>query len=175
MIKSLSIILLGISILFLESTDGEVWASVQQTNPYFEDHSRRVGYKTVDEAVKEFERNCNCEVKLPTVMPEIAFTHGFSAIYDDKKNGVNQVLQIRFVNRKLKSNNFKIEIRKDKLGMKGEEVTLQDGTKGIYSENHLFTYLVFEKNNLQYQVGLDKNLANPDTIKVLMEVADSIH
>ncbi|MDN4492750.1 carbon monoxide dehydrogenase [Ureibacillus aquaedulcis] len=143
------------------------------TDSYFEDHSRRVGYKTVNEAIKEFEKDCNFEVKLPTLMPKIPFTHEFGSL--NNENGIkNNILEILYVNRKLKGNQFKIEIRKEETHFDGEIYRLHDGKNGIYFEDHLFTYLVFEQNNLQYQIGLDKKVANQDTVKVLIEVADSI-
>lgn len=172
--KSFIFILFSISSLVLETSDGTVFASSKGTVPYFEDHSRRVGYKTVNEAVMEFEKVCKCEVLLPTKMPEMSFTHEFASIHDDKINGRNNILQIRFVNRKIKSNNFKLEIHKDKMDFVGKETSLRDGNKGIYFEDHLYRYLVFEKNKLQYVVGLDKNVGDIDTLEVLMGVANSI-
>lgn len=175
MIKRCTIILLSISLLFLGTRVGKVTASSQHSVPYYEDHSKRVGYKNVNEAVMEFERDCKCEVKLPSFMPEIIFTHEFASLYKNKINGVNQILQIRFVNRKIKSNNYKIEIRKDKMEFEGVEYSLQGGAKGIYFRDNLFGYLAFEKNNLQYIVGLDRNVGNGDTLKVLIDVANSIN
>ncbi|QCR32334.1 carbon monoxide dehydrogenase [Lysinibacillus sp. SGAir0095] len=164
--------LLVVISLFL--SDGTVFANTQNTTPYFEDHSRRVGYKTVDEAVKEFENHCNCEVKLPAKIPEIPFTHEFGAFTKDEKNGVNDLLQIRFVNREMKNNLFKVDIRSNKLDYEGKEYLLQDGTKGMYFANHIFYFFVFEKNNLQYVVSIDKNVSDIDPPKVLLDIANSI-
>lgn len=160
--------------LFVETGDRTVFANTHKTIPYFEDHSRRVGYKTVNEAVTEFEKHCNCEVKLPAMIPDILFTHEFGAFYKDEKHGKDDLLQIRFVNRELKNNIFKIDIRSNKVKYEGEKYTLQDGSEGVFFEHHIFNFFVIEKNNLQYIISIDKNVKGIDAPKVLLDVANSI-
>ena len=173
--KIFPFLLLFVIYLFVETNVGTAFADVQDTTPYFEDHSVRVGYKTVDEAVSEFEKNCDCVVKLPSMIPDLQFTHEFGAFYKDYKDRQKDLLQIRFVNREQKNNIFKIDVRPRKVSYEGKEYTLQDGTKGIYVEHHIFHVFVFEKNNLQYIVSIDKNVADIDPTEVLMAVANSIN
>ncbi|WP_238602126.1 hypothetical protein [Lysinibacillus parviboronicapiens] len=89
---------------------------------------------------------------------------------------MNDSLEIRFVNKDIRENIFKIDIRslKNKLEFEGEKYTLQDGNKGIYIEHQLFSFFVFEKNNLQYMVGIHKKVANSATPEILVEIANSI-
>lgn len=61
------------------------------------------------------------------------------------------------------------------MSYEGKEYTLQDGSKGIYVEHHIFHVFVFEKNNLQYIVRIDKNASDIDPSKVLMDVANSVN
>ncbi len=175
MIKCLTVCFLSVSLLFLGTGAGKVMANSQHTVPYYEDHSKRVGYKNVNEAVMEFEMDCKCGVKLPSLMPDITFTHEFASLYKDKIHGSNKILQVRFVNRKIKSNNFKIEVRKDKVDFEGTEYMLQGGTKGIYFKDNLYDYLAFEKNYLQYIVGLDRNVDNGNTVQVLIDIANTFN
>ena len=167
--KRLTFLLSLVCILVIFTNDGTVFASPPNTAPYFEENSRRVGYKTVKEAVKEFEEKCNCTVSLPTMLPDIPITHEFGAFYEK-----NKLLEIRFVNRKMKGNILKIEIRAVKVNFEGKEYTLQDGTKGIYIENSIFNILVVEKNNLQYSIAIGKKAPNIETPKTLIDIANSI-
>jgi len=171
--KHLSYLLI-VSSLFVAASNDTVFAANPNTAPYFEEDSRRVGYKTVNEAVKDFEAHCKCEVKLPTEIPDIGFTHEFGAFYGEQKNGMKNLLEIRFVSRKMRDNIFKIDIRSDKSDFEGQEHTLQDGTKGIYFENPIFDFFAFEKNNLQYLISIGKKVQNIETPKVLIDVANSI-
>lgn len=115
-------------------------------------------------------------------MPPISFTHQFGKFYEDKKYNVNDALSIMFVNKEIKENIYKIEIRsiehkinfKDKLNFKGKEYTLLNDTKAIYFEDQLFNFFVFEKNNLQYLLGIYKEVTNTDTPYTLVKIANSL-
>jgi len=168
------LILIGIC-LFAETKDGIAFANnPQKTTPYYEDHSKRVGYKSVDEAVKEFEKYCNCVVKLPTMILDEQFTHEFGAVYKDKKNSENIQLQIRFVNREMRNNILKIDIHTNPSDYEGNIYPLNNEQTGIYSEQNTFSVFVFEKNNLQYVVSIDKELTNLHSPQLLIDIANSI-
>jgi len=63
---------------------------------------------------------------------------------------------------------------KNKLNLNGKEYKLQDGTKGIYFEDRLFNFFVFEKNNLQYLLGIYNKVADTETPDILVRIANSI-
>ncbi len=144
--------------------------------PTFEEKYAEGGYKSVEDAVKEFENHFKCTVKLPTIFPSISFTHKYGKFFEDKEYKMNDDLSIRFVNKDIKENLFKIDIRppKNKLDFEGTKYTLQDGTKGIYFEHQIFNFFVFEKNNLQYILGIYKGVANKVPPEILVEIANSI-
>lgn len=176
--KSISFLLLLLGLFILEGNNGTVYGSLNDTPPSFEEQFREMGYKTVVEAVKDFEKHCNCGVKLPTMIPSIPFTHEFGEFYEDKEYKINDSLQIRLVNSEIRHNIFKIDIRplkKNKLDFEGSKYTLQDGTNGIYFASDLFNFFVFEKNNLQYLIGIHNMAANIETPKVLIDIANSIN
>lgn len=53
--------------------------------------------------------------------------------------------------------------------------TLQNGQKAIYyMDGQLFSFLVFEKDNWQYMLGIDKKVSNKVTPEVLVDIANSI-
>ncbi|KOS66400.1 carbon monoxide dehydrogenase [Lysinibacillus contaminans] len=180
--KSFPLLLVLFSIFICGLYYGTVNANPNDTPPSFEEGFTEVGYKSVKAAVKEFENHFKCDVKLPEMLPSISFTHQFGRFFEDKNFNVNDSLEIRFVNKDIRENIFKIDIRpsknklnfENKLNLNGKEYTLQDGTKGIYFEDRLFNFIVFEKNNLQYMFGIYNKVANTETPDTLVRIANSI-
>ncbi|MEK4230218.1 carbon monoxide dehydrogenase [Solibacillus sp. FSL H8-0538] len=176
------LLLVLFSILICGLYYGTVNANPNDTPPSFEEGVKEVGYKSVKAAVKEFENHFKCDVKLPEMLPPISFTHQFGRFFEDKNYNVNDSLEIRFVNKDIRENIFKIDIRplknklnfNDKLNLNGKEYTLQDGSKAIYFEGQLFNFFVFEKNNLQYLLGINKKVSNTETPDILIRIANSI-
>lgn len=169
--------------IFIYGLYGEtVNANPNDTPPSFEEGFTEAGYKSVKAAVKEFENHFKCDVKLPKMLPSISFTHKFGKFVEDKNYNMNDSLEIRFVNKDIRENIFKMDIRpsknklnfKDKLNFNGKEYTLQDGSKGIYFEDQLFNFFVFEKNNLQYLLGIYNKVTHTETPDILVRIANSI-
>lgn len=173
--KVYSIFIISITFLVFFANES-VYAIPKNTPPSFEERFVEVGYKSVEEAVKEFENHFKCDVKLPEIMPSISFTHQFGRFFEDKNYNVNDSLKIMFVNKDLSENIYKIEIRplKNKIDFNGKEYKLQDGTKAIYFEDKLFDFFVFEKKNLQYLLGIYKEVSNAQTPDILVQIANSI-
>lgn len=155
-----------------------VYANPQDTPTTFEEQftEGKDGYISVEESVMEFTTYCKCEVKLPTITPPISFTHKFGRFFDDKEYKMNTSLEIMFVNENIKDHIFKIEIRplNNKVKFEGEEFLLHDGVLGIYFESQIFNFFVFEKNNLQYLLGIHKSIANEETPDFFIDIANSI-
>ncbi|MGE7837600.1 carbon monoxide dehydrogenase [Viridibacillus arvi] len=161
------------------SVNTMVFANPNDTPPSLEEGYTQFGYKSVEEAVKEFENHFKQDVNLPKINPSISFTHQFGRFYEDKKYNINDLLEIKFVNENVKENNYKIDIRplKNKIVFKGrvnqKTYTLNNGQKAIYFEGHLFNFFVFDYGNWQYMLGIDKRVSKvtPDT---LVKIANSI-
>lgn len=160
---------------------GTVNANSNDIPPSFEEKFTEVGYKSVKTAIKEFENHFNCKVTLPEMLPSISFTHQFGRFLEDKNYNLNHSLEIRFVNKDLSDNVYKIDIRplnnklnfKNKLNLNGQEYVLQDGTKALYFEEQLFHFFVFEKNNLQYMLGINNKVADKETLETFVLIANS--
>jgi hypothetical protein len=180
--KSIPLLLILFNIFICGLYYGTVNANPSETPPSFEEGFKEVGYKSAKAAVKDFENHFKSDVKLPETLPSISFTHQFGRFFEDKNDNVNNFLEIRFVHKDIRDNIFKIDIRpsknklnfENKLNLNGKVYTLHDGSKGIYFEDRLFNFFVFEKNNLQYIFGLYNKAAITETPDILVRIANSI-
>lgn len=167
-----------IGFLTILSTNKEIHATdPHDAPPSFEESFSEGGYKSVEEAIKEFENYYQYDVKLPKIVPKVSFTHQFGRFNEDKNFNRNSALEIKFVNEKIRENIYKLEIRSltNKLNYKGEVVTLKDESEGVYFESHQFNFFAFEKNNLQYLLGIHKDISDKNTPSMLTEIANSLN
>lgn len=153
-----------------------IYAAEQNSPPSLEEGYKEFGYTSIEEAVKEFENHFQCKVELPEMMPPISFTHQFGRFFEDKHYKMNDDLRIMFVNENQRRNIFKIDIRpvRNKLIFDGKEYALQYGGKGTYFESHNFHFYVFEKNSLQYLLGIYQEASDMETPDILARIADSV-
>ncbi|MGC8229987.1 hypothetical protein ACP2W0_13440 [Pseudobacillus badius] len=174
------LVLFLFSILSFDTNNEIAYAHLNDTAPPLEEVYTQIGFTTVHEAVIEFENHFKNDVKLPLKMPSIPFTHMFGRFWEDKEHSINDSLEIEFINEKSPINHYKINIRplENKVVSTNRShqtvYTLKDGQQAIYIAERHFRFLVFEKDNWQYILGINKELANKVTPKVLVEIADSI-
>jgi hypothetical protein len=119
------------------------------------------------------------DVKLPLRQPPVAFTHQFGR-FSNLEGNINDSMEVKYINDKMPENHYKIGIRplKNKLVFKDrgnqKVYTLQNGQTAIYMIDILFNFFVFEKDNWQYMLGIDKRLSNKVKPEMLVEIANSI-
>ncbi|MFB5197428.1 hypothetical protein ACE198_21400 [Neobacillus sp. KR4-4] len=156
------------------------YAKTNDKPPSFEEMYTQFGYKSVDEAVKEFENHFKKDVNLPIRIPPISFTHQLGRFFEDKKYDTNDFLEILYISNKSPGNHFYISIRplKNKINLKDrgdlKVYTLENGQKAIYKVDRLFNFLFFETDKWQYTFGFDKRVSKELTPEVLVEIANSI-
>lgn len=178
--KRVYLLLFLLSILICVTSNGTVYANPNNTLPPFEEMYIQYGYKPIEEAVVEFENHFKGDVKLPFIVPSIPFTHQFGRFTEDKENGVNDTLNIEFINEKSPENHYKIDIRplKNKINIKDrvnqKTYTLKNGKKAIFFVEQNVSFFVFEKDKWQYMFGIDKRLSNKVTAEMLVAIANSI-
>ena len=177
---SLLLKLFVFSILVFVSKNGTIYANLDVTPPTLEETFTEAGYKSINEAVKEFEYHFSQVVSLPKTEPSIDFTHRFGKFFNDPNYDMNDALSIHFLNENTPENHFKVDIRpiQNKLVFhdrsKQLALTLSNGQQAIYFENELFNFLVFESEHWQYMLGIDKRVSNKVTTEELVKVANSI-
>ncbi|WP_256239114.1 hypothetical protein [Bacillus sp. EB600] len=87
----------AVLMLFSITNTKLVHASTDDKPPSYEEMYSRFGYKSVDEAVKEFENHFKKDVKLPLRLPPISFTQQFGRFYEDKQFNTNDFLEIEYI------------------------------------------------------------------------------
>lgn len=177
--KWISLLLLIFSILIYGINTDKVCANENDKPPSYEEFFSEIGYKTVEEAIKEFEQHFKQDLKLPLRIPPIAFTHYFGR-FNDLEGDINDSLDIEFINEKSPENYYKIDIRpvKHKIAIRNKSVLkvfkLRNGNDAKYIEVSGFDVLVFERDNWQYMISFDKRVSNTVTPEMLVEIANSI-
>jgi hypothetical protein len=136
---------------------------------------REIGYTTVDVAAKEFENHFKESVTLPLRVPPIPFTHVMGRF-----NDMDDSFEVKYINEKTQDNHYKITIRpiQQKLQYKNEEVIktikLQDGNEAVYLNHSGFNVLIFEKDNWQYMLSINKRSSELMLPGTLVQIANSI-
>ncbi|OCA91496.1 hypothetical protein A8F94_00830 [Bacillus sp. FJAT-27225] len=177
------LIYLGILIIFIfcGTSRDTVNAYSKDSPASIEKLYMEIGYKTVEEAVHDFETYYKEDVKLPLMIPSIPFTHQFGRFSEDKVYHINDSLEVEYLNEKSGDNFYKINIRslKNKIDFKNsknqKEYTLQNGEKAVYVNSVHHNFLVLEKGKWQYIFGVNKKISNKITPETLVQIANSIH
>lgn len=167
--------LLILSIILFGLNSGTVYADNVKPKP-LEETFREIGFKTVEEAVREFEQHYNRNLKLPLRVPPIVFTHHFGR-FNDLEGDVNDSLELEFLHEDLAKNHYKIDVRPVNymIPMKAKTFyRLKNGNDAIYTNVSGFNLFVFERNGWQYILSIDKRVSKQVTTEVFAEIANSI-
>ncbi|WP_088104117.1 hypothetical protein [Halalkalibacter urbisdiaboli] len=178
--KSVSQLVLVFSILFLALSSGATYANTKDKPRPFEEIFPENGYKTVEEAVREFEQHFNQDLKLPLRVPPVSFTHHF-AKFNDTSGERNDSFEMKYLSDESPENNYKIYVRpiKHKIPIKDKRVVklynLKNGKQAKFINiSESFEALVFERDNWQYMLSISKKISDKVTPEMLVEIANSI-
>ena len=178
--KSKPLLLVLFSILICGLYYGTVNAKPNDTPPSFEEKFTEVGYKSVADALDDFEHHFNRELKLPTRVPPISFTHYFGR-FSNLDGEINDTLEVKFISDQLPDNHFKMDVRpiQHKITFekyKSKVFKLKNGTDATYIDDLKvgFNLLVFERDNWQYMFSIDADVSDKVTPEILVQIANSI-
>jgi len=178
--KSKPLLFVLFSILICGLYYGTVYAKPKDTPPSFEKIFAEVGYKSVADALDDFEHHNNQELELPTRVPPISFTHYFGR-FSNLDGEINDTLEVKFISDQIPDNHFKIDVRpiQHKISFekyKSKIFKLKNGTNAtyIYDLNFGFNLLVFERDNWQYIFSIDVDVSDKVTPEMLVQIANSI-
>jgi hypothetical protein len=150
--------------------------SVEFQKLYFD-----VGYKGVYQALKECNKHFKKDIALPVQLPPIAFTYSFGRC-NNLDGKANDGYEIEYLHRDEPINHYMIRIQPNKYGIPirkehiDQTLKLKDGKTAIYTTKLVngFNLLVFEKNDFQYVLSIDKRVSDKVTPEILTEIANSI-
>jgi hypothetical protein len=169
-------LVITLSIRFLTSTVGAY------TNEEFEKSLYDVGYKEVQQALKESQRHFHKEIHLPVQIPSLPFTHNFGR-FSDLEGELNDGFDVEYFNKDTPQNHYMIDIRPLKYKMIppkrtiSKVVKLKDGSDAIIFNRKIisgFYVLLFEHDGWQYRLSLDKDNQQRLDIKILIDIANSM-
>lgn len=175
MTRTISILLISFCLLFFVT----LYATANDKPRSYEEIYPEIGYKTVEEALNDFEQHFKQRLKLPLRVPPVSFTHHFGRFNDSDCN-INDSFEVTFISDKSSENHYKINVRpiKYKVPIKGKYVLetfeLKNGNEAIYMTFSGFNILVFERDNWQYTLNIDKRVSNKVTPETLLDIANSI-
>jgi hypothetical protein len=176
----LTSLLLLIFVTFLFGSNNEEVLSAGKNNPQSqEDFYRGIGYETVDAALSDFEKHFNLELQLPLRVPPLAFTHILGR-FNDLSGEENDSFEAEYINEKSPDNHYKITVRpvKHKIEFNREKIIkvieLNNGKEAMFIDLEGFNVLVFERNNWQYMLSLNKKVSNVMLPGTLVKLANSI-
>ncbi len=160
--------------------DNSFAIEIERSQPY-EKIYPEIGYKTVEEAVRDFEEHFKRELKLPPRTPPISFTHQFGR-FSNLDGDMNDTFEMTFISEQEPQHHFKIDVRpiEYKIQFSDKNVLkvfkLNNGSDAKYMEKLSlgFNHLVFEQDNWQYMLSIDKDVSNIVTPEILVEIANSI-
>lgn len=177
LIKIIKIFVLCIVLTFSFSFVAKAnYSSKEFQKSFFE-----IGYKGIHEALDESSKHFKKDIALPVQLPPIAFTHGFGRL-DNLDGEMNDKYEIEYLNKDKPQNHYKIFVQPVKYGLDFKEYLIDQklktniGSEAIYSTKAVrgFNLLVFEKNEFQYVLSVDKRISDIVTPEILMEIVNSI-
>lgn len=172
-------IMLIISCVLGSSKVGTVFAASSDTSPTYEETLFEIGYQPVDEALNAFEQHYKRKLRLPFRVPPVAFTHIFGR-FSDIEGDLNDTLEVIFISDKSPENHFQVNVRPAKNGISLnnrdgiKRYKLKDGNKASYVITRTSNLLIFEKDNWQYMLSIDKRISGKVTPQTIVEIANSI-
>ncbi|MEO4052774.1 hypothetical protein [Solibacillus sp. CAU 1738] len=172
------ILLLLISIVICGALNsGKVNANSQFQPRTIEESYLEIGYKSVGEALRDYEHHYKEELQLPLRVPPVVYTHVFARTIEGDKG---DLFEMEFINEKSNKNKFLISVApKDSFEILDKEVInefkLKNGNTAYLLDIGRAILLIFEKDNLQYRFGIDKRISEKITSETLVQIANSLN
>lgn len=159
------------------ANNGKVYANSKFQPRTIEESYLEIGYKSVGDALKDFENYYKQDLQLPIRVPPVVFTHVLARFNEDSHG----LFEMEYINEQSYMNNFMINVAfKDKSIFKIldkeviKEYRLNGGSDAYLLSIGGANILVFEIANLQYRFSVDKRMSENITPEILVQIANSI-
>jgi len=175
MTRSIPLLLITFCLLFFLN----VYATANDKPESYEKIYPEIGYKTVADALDDFEQHFKQELKLPLRVPPISFTHHFGR-FNDLDGDYNDSFEVTFINEKFSENHYKIDVRPIKNGVPIREkyviktYELKNGILATYMMISGFYVLIFEEGDWQCMLSINKRVSDKVPPETLLDIANSI-
>ncbi|USK32581.1 hypothetical protein LIT25_18545 [Bacillus sp. F19] len=169
------IFILTLSLCFISF--GLVNANGKDEHPPLEKGFFEIGYKTVEKALDECENHFNKNIELPYKMPPIEFTHYFGRC--SKDFGINNNFEIEYLNENLSENHYQVTVRPREHRIKfkqrniARKIKMDKGSALLLNNPNGVNILVFERDDWQYMLSVDKRVSERVPVEVLVDIANS--
>lgn len=175
--------LLTLFVILLTSIS-TAYAQPNDEPPSYEEMYKESGFTNPNKAIGQFEGHYNKVLELPLRVPALAFTHQVGK-FNNLEGDTNDTLEILFVSNRTPENHYKINVRHYKNAIKINErqlvdtYKLADGSIASYikigppSQVQFFA-LVFQKDEWQYILSIDKRVTDTVTSDVLVRIANTL-
>ncbi|MER2060184.1 MAG: hypothetical protein ABTA16_15295 [Niallia sp.] len=169
--KTTSFLLISFCVLFFLT----IYATANDKPGSYEEIYPEIGYKTVEDALGEFEQHFKQKLKLPLRIPPKSFSHHFGRFSD-----LDDSFEVKFINEKLSEGHYTINVRpiknkileRKKYAVKTFE--LKNGIVATYMTVLGFNVLVFEWDDWQYMLNIVKRVSDKVTPETLLDIANPI-
>ncbi|KZE63285.1 hypothetical protein AWM68_15950 [Fictibacillus phosphorivorans] len=163
-------------VVFLFFTNNMYSVSAKNQPLSIEELYKKSGFKSDEALIREYEKKYRLKIGTPKKFPFIISDMFGKIDHTDKP----PKLELAYINNKIPKDSLRIFIRPvlSKLQLReGDEIYhLKDGTKAIYRSNYGIAYVLeFQKNGVEYFIGIGKSTDKTITVNNLMEIAESIN
>lgn len=175
MTRTISLLLISFCLLFYMT----MYATANDKPRPYEEIYFELGYKTVEDALDDFEHHFKQKLKLPLRVPPISFTHHFGR-FNNLDGDINDSFEVTFINEQLSENHYKINVRpiKNNIPIREKYVVktyeLNNGVVATYMTISGFNVLVFKIDDWQYMLSVDKRVSDKVPPETLLDIANSI-
>lgn len=172
---------LGIAfIIFILVSNQGLTESMKEIRKQNEEGYFQIGYKPVEEAVKECEKHFNKKISLPYKIPPIPFTLMVGRC-NDLEGDTNDSFEIEVIHMDSPHNHYMIRVKPVNYGLTftnkkpTQSFKLDNSTIAFYYTKPIrgFNLLVFERDGWQYILNIDKRNAHKVPPETLVEIANA--
>jgi hypothetical protein len=166
-------------LIFLWGFQGSILAA-DDAPPPIDESLFDIGYEPVQNALETCKKHFGQNINVPYKLPPLAFTHYFGRC--NKTFGINNDFEVLYIHEKLSRNHYSIRVRpaEHRIHFKKDLFTatykLSNGSLAFYSTKlaQSSNVLVFEKENWQYILSIDKKSSETVTPEMFVEIANSL-
>ncbi|WP_449536311.1 hypothetical protein [Ferdinandcohnia sp. Marseille-Q9671] len=159
--------------------NGTTYANSNNKTRTIEEQYTELGYVSVDEAIRDFEKHYKQDLELPLRVPPIPFTHIFGR-FNNLEGSQNDSFEMEFISEDSSELHFFIDVRLAKNGIHLNDrdvekvFKLKNGEIASYINVRGANVFVFKRDKWQYLFSVNQRISDKVTPEELVQIANSI-